>query len=182
MKNLFKLFSFFPLFFLLISPAFVQRSVSTPAGIKEQVKEKIETRIATREARLTKLKKNLVRNHFTRMRKRLSAAIRRLEKIAARIESRINKIEAESPNSDISSIRKEIFSVREKINNVGDNLLPQAQEKFDQMVESENPQELFSEVKHLIRTIKDELIEVHQILVKVIGDIKGLRVGTTVKE
>ena len=48
---------------------------------------------------------------------------------------------------------------------------------MNEIIESETPREGFVEIKEMVGEIRESLVEVHQILVKVIGDIKGLRVG-----
>ena len=49
--------------------------------------------------------------------------------------------------------------------------------KMNGIIESETPKEGFVEVKEMVGEIRESLVGVHQILVKIIGDIKGLRVG-----
>ena len=45
------------------------------------------------------------------------------------------------------------------------------------MLENDDPKEAFLVIKNTIKEIKSDLVEVHQLLVHLIGDIKGLRVG-----
>jgi hypothetical protein len=53
--------------------------------------------------------------------------------------------------------------------------------EVESFLDNDDPKTAFAEVREIIQQIKVNLIEVHRTLVHVIGDIKGLRVGTEVK-
>jgi len=155
---------------------------STPSILrpqqKEQTRERIQKRIATIEGRLKERKANIIRNFFNRLVKRLEAAIARLEKLIARIEARLDKIEAANEDINTTKIRKDVNQAKEKLISARATL-GQAKDKFENLPPSDTPKEVFAEARDLIQEVKKQLIEVHRILVKIIGDIKGLRVGTT---
>ncbi len=146
--------------------------------IREEAREKNQERIATFQARLSVRKKEIIRNHFARVTRRLEAVINRFNRLIERIESRISKIEANDPNIDTSLMKKQIEQAKEKLNSTK-NQLDEAKTQMEVIIESNTPHEGFLQVKDIITEIRKNLIEIHQILVKVIGDIKGLRVGNT---
>ena len=49
------------------------------------------------------------------------------------------------------------------------------------LLENDDPKAAFAEVKEKIQEIKLNLVEIYRILIHVIGDMKGLRIGTEVK-
>ncbi|MCX6724856.1 MAG: hypothetical protein NTV20_02025, partial [Candidatus Shapirobacteria bacterium] len=189
MKNLGKFILALSFLFFIASPATaVGTQTATPGattGLKKnvsqevsQVKEKIQERVATIEARLGARKKEIIRNYFTVMTRRLEAAINRLNRLITRIDSRIAKIEANNKDINTEPIKKDIQKAKDKLL-LAPNKLNEAKIKIDGLLESNTPKESFAEVRDIIKEIKQDLIDIHQILVKVIGDIKGLRVGTT---
>jgi len=173
------------LFFLTVSPAMAVTQ-STGAGnrqiigqeIQQQTKERIQEQVATIEARLNVRKKEIIRNHFLKMTKRLEAAVNRLNRLITRIESRIAKIELNNKNIDTKAIKKDVQKAKDKLL-LTTNKLNEAKIKIDGLLESNTPKEAFTEVRDIIKEIKQYLTDIHGILVKVIGDIKGLRVGNT---
>jgi hypothetical protein len=51
--------------------------------------------------------------------------------------------------------------------------------EVEDVIVSDTPKETFDTVKDTVVEIKETLKEVHSILVHVIGDIRGLRIGNT---
>lgn len=137
-----------------------------------------ETHRATVAARIAARRMTLIRTFFARMVKRFEAAITRLNKLIARIQSRIDKIEAEDEDIDTSAVEVELGTAKNKLASAS-AALEDAKGSLDNILDSENPKEAFASVKDLIKEIKYALIDVHRILVHLIGDIRGLRVGVT---
>ena len=177
MKKIFALTLFLSFFFLAVSPA--RALTATPASERQgKGIEKLQDRVASIEAKLNVRKKEIIRNHFLRMTKRLEAAINRLNRLITRIESRIAKIEANNKDINTEPIKKDIQKAKDKLL-LATNKLNEAKIKIDGLLESNTPKETFTEVRNMIQEIKKDLVEVHRLLVKVIGDIKGLRVGNS---
>jgi len=194
MKKLFKiLFPFFFLF-LIISPILARQDrPATPSAThpryekleeaRERVRERKETirleiqeRRATRAARLAERRKERIRVFFTRLKRRMQAAINRLERLIARIKSRLSRIEAADEDIDTAPIRETLDGAEDKLASAS-AALTQAQTSLEDILDANDPKEAFTDVRDLIKEIKEQLKETHQILVHVIGDIKGLRVG-----
>lgn len=173
MKKIFALTLFLSFFFLAVSPAIAL--TATPAS--ERQEKRIE-KIASIEAKLNVRKKEIISNHFLRMTKRLEAAINRLNRLITRIESRITKIETNNENIKTEPIKKDIKKAKDKLL-LATNKLNEAKIKIDDVLQNNTPKEAFAEVRNMIQEIKKDLVEVHRLLVKVIGDIKGLRVGNS---
>ena len=171
MKHLGKFILVLSFFFLIVSPA-LALTATTPANPKEKIQE----RVATIEARLGARKKEIIRNYFTIMTRRSEAAIDRLNRLITRIESRIAKVEANNEDINTEPIKKDVQKAKDKLL-LATNKLNEAKIKIDDVLQSNTPKETFAEVKNMIQEIKKDLVEVHRLLVKVIGDIKGLRVG-----
>lgn len=145
---------------------------------REIIREKIQERQATLAARLAEKNKERIRNFFGRMTKRFQAAINRLERLISRIESRLSKIESEDKNIDTTGIREDVDEAKDKLAEAS-AALSEANTSLEDILTSDNPGETFAELRELLKGIKEQLKEVHQILVHVIGDIKGLRTGQT---
>lgn len=135
-----------------------------------------QTKKAQALARMTEKRQNLIRAFFQRMIKRLEAAIARLEKLIARIESRLNKIQTEG--KDVTNQKAELSRAKTGLTKA-QNDLTTAKTAFENMISSNDPRAAFVNVRNTIKAVKLDLIEVHRILVHLIGDIQGLRVGTT---
>lgn len=148
---------------------------------QEEIREQIQERRVTIRARISEVRRERIRRFFARLIKRFEAAITRLEKLISRIESRLDKIESENEDVDTASIRDELVKAKEKLNSAQE-AIADAEASLEEILSSEDPKEAFKAVRDLIRGIKNELMDVHRILVHVIGDIRGLRVGVTRSE
>ena len=188
MKNLSKFILASSFFFLMAAPTIAvgQQTATQGAGVnlkkttgqevRETAKERLQEKVATAEARLGARKKEIIRNYSTIMTRRLEAAINRLNRLITRIESRIAKIETNNKDIKTKQLKQDIQKAKDKLL-LTTNKLNEVKTKINDLPESNTPKEAFAEGKDTVREIKQNLIEVHQILVKVIGDIKGLRVG-----
>lgn len=185
-----------PFFFLVVNPVCAQNNQSvsstvTPVQVREQnleelrvrLQEKIEEQQQIREenrvtirARLSEMRQERIRFFFGRLTIRFEAAINRLERLIARIETRLDRIEASDEEVDSTAIREEVEEAKRKLEEAR-VALAEAKESLEGILSAEDPKTAFEDVRDLIGGIKEELKEVHQILVQVIGDIKGLRVG-----
>lgn len=179
--------------FLIVSPVLAQdlnAATAPPVTVRHEklqeirtrVREKIEARHqliqehrATIAAQLTERRQERVRFFFNRLTERFQAAINRLRRLIARIESRLAKIETEEEINTIV-IRITLDTAREKLDEA-ETALVEAQTGFEDTLINENPKEAFADVRDLVRGIKQQLVEVHRLLVHLIGDIKGLRAG-----
>ena len=163
MKNLKKFILPLLIFFFIFSPtiALAQMQATAPA---------------TTQAFLSQRKQEIIRSHFNRVTRRLEAAVNRLYLLISRIESRVAKIEAVDESLDTELIKADIASAKEKLDQATIQL-GNVKTKMEEVIDSETPKEDFVEVREMVSEIRENLIGVHQILVKVIGDIKGLRVG-----
>lgn len=175
---------FVALFFLILtSPVFaVQEEATQGAGVGkrqavgQEVKENLQEKIATAQARLIERKKEIIRKYFGRMIIRIEAAINRLNRLITRIESRIVKIETNNEGIKTDPIKKEVEKAKTLLIDTA-NQINVLKNKMETVIEGNTPKDGFQEIKSELSEIKENLKEVHQTLVKVIGDIKGLRVG-----
>ena len=167
---------------LIFSPPFISQATSSPVPrrqlIKEQVQVRNEERKATIAARLTEIRRERIRNFFNRLVRRFEAAIVRLERLITRIESRIAKIEENNEDVDTGPITDQVNEAKSKLEEAKTEL-QEVKDNFEGLLVSDEPQGRFLKESNNIRNIKKNLVEVHRILVHVIGDIKGLRVVPT---
>lgn len=143
---------------------------------RQEIRERIETKKATKSAQLSQKKRERVENYWERLNKRLLAVILRLERLITRIESRLDKIASEEGDIDVADIQEQLgdaslLLVQAKLD------LELANDSLEEVLLADDPKEAFIAIKDTIKEIKESLIETHRILVHVIGDIKGLRVG-----
>ena len=151
--------------------------------LRERLQERMEERLqireeerVTRAARFTERKRERIRLFFGRLTRRLEAAITRLERLISRIESRLDIIESGDEEIDTVAIREKVAEAKDKLVET-ETALGEAQDSLEGILEAENPKEACADVRELIKGIKQQLIEVHRILVHLIGDIRGLRIG-----
>lgn len=145
---------------------------------KELILEKQATRQAENRERISERVREQVKALFGRTELRFLAAITRQEKIISRIESRLLKIETENPDLDLSPIQEELLINKIKLNEAK-QALSEVSISLEAILDSEDPKSEFIHLKNLLEEIKSELIIIHQNLVHLIGEIRGLRVGNS---
>lgn len=144
--------------------------------IRKEIMERVQERKATRSAALAEFRKERIRHFFNLISLRIEAAINRLERIIARIESRIAKIEAENTGINPTSIKNDVQKAKDLVAEARVSL-EALKSNLEVALASEQPKDSFAVIREGLKDIRDNLVEVHRILVHVIGDIKGLRVG-----
>lgn len=154
----------------------VQERLQEHRQLREEFKNRWKEKVATVQAKLEERVRARIRFFFGRITLRMEAAIARLDFLATRIENRLEILKKEG--EDVSEIQKEVDEAQKLIADAK-VLLSEAKNNLENVLNSENPKEAFTVIRDSVRAIKDTLIEAHGILVKVIGDIKGLRVGNT---
>lgn len=150
---------------------------------REEIRLKIEERTATREAakeelraKLAEKAQNRIQTLFGRVAARIESAINRLDTLIERMETRL-AIFAEEGES-VGDIQNEIDSAKALLADAEDSLAV-AEAGWEDVVPSEDPKAGYTYIKNAVKDIKSSLVDVHSILVQVIGDMKGLRVGAT---
>lgn len=150
---------------------------------REAIRLKIEEKIATREAAKEQLKakleekaQNRIRSLFGKISTRMESAISRLYTLIGRMEARLTIFEEEGES--IEDIQGKINSARELLESAEESLAT-ANTGLEAVVGSEDPRAGYIYIKDAVKDIKSTLVDAHSILVQVIGDMKGLRVGTT---
>ena len=131
-----------------------------------------ETQIGTpssKQIRIQEKKKELIRNYFSRL---------RLEKLIKRIENRVAIIKSENSGIDTALIDSEIIKAKDLLEHAKTELIA-VNGIIEDTLTSNDPKTAFVVVRDSIKNVKNDLVEVHRILVHLIGDIKGLRVGNT---
>ena len=136
----------------------------------------IQERTATRAGRLTETKKGLVRNYFRHLKFVLDASVRRMERLITRIETRLTKIETADKSLDTTHAKEELAEAKKDLASVSATLV-KTETSLETVLSSEEPKDAFESIRISIKEVKTQLIDIHRQLVKIIGDIKGLRVG-----
>jgi hypothetical protein len=162
---------------LALTPTRVFATNSTPTGIRNTLRTKLAEHAATREARLSLVRRERIRAFWGRMLTRIEAMVERLERLIARMEARIGQIEALDENIDTSVAKDDIAEAKKLIVDIKADL-ETAKTQLEQVIGSEDPKAAFKDVINTVQGIKTNLIEVHRLLVHAIGSIKGLRVTT----
>jgi|GEM_PF-7071758 len=172
---------------VVTTPAFKYSSVST--NVREMVRERIEEntrlreelrnlwrdKVATHQARLEERVRVRIRLLFGRIFTRMEAAIARLELLTTRIEKRLEILKNEG--KDIANIQKEVDEAKKLITDAKQTL-EEVKANSENLIQSDKPKDAFTILRDSLKAVKDNLVKAHLILVKVIGDIRGLRVGT----
>ena len=146
---------------------------------REEIRERIQIKKATQAAKLQNKNKERVRTYFGKIDMRFTATIDRLETLISRIESRLAMYEQENPDLDLSEIYSQIETAQALLLDAEADISA-ASANLEAILDSEDPKDAFKIIRDTVLEAKDKLVEVHSILVHVIGDIKGLRVGNTI--
>lgn len=113
---------------------------------------------------------------FDVMIKKYEAAVARLKTLISKIESRVAIIKAANPEKDVTNIESQILDAKNKLAAIPAKI-DTLKADFDATLASTTPKDLFKQVMADAKAIKKDLKEVHQILVYLIGDVRGLRIG-----
>jgi len=173
-----KRFVLFIFLCLLLIPANVFAKQNENQGINARPTAKITIQAQKQEENRTQKreqKKENIRKYFTQMNERMESLIKRLDELVLRLESRIAKMKSEG--AQVKDVENQLKTIELKLAEVK-NSLPLIQAKFEEILTSANPKESFKDAKILIADLKTQLKEIHKLLVHLIGDVKGLRVGT----
>lgn len=177
------LLMFILLFFVLVPFVSAQTPISTSKGTqkREETRIKIENKREEVNLKISAIRRERISSYFNRMKIRLEATIERIQKLINRLNIRIEKINAlDNKNKiDTTKPKEELDLASLKLSDIKTRL---ASLTIDDVLLSDKPREDFKVVIDSIKLIKDDLKEVHKILVQTIGDLKGLRVGDTNNE
>jgi hypothetical protein len=155
----------------------VEQKQIVKEDVRAEIQKRVEERKASQEAKVQQIRQERIRNYWGILAKRITATIDRLDILIARIESRLSKMTQDDPELDVSAIEAKIEEAKELIAEAK-LMLDEANTDLENLLESENPKTAFEILRNTLKDIKDTLIEAHRILVHLIGDIKGLRVGS----
>lgn len=136
---------------------------------REEKREEIKNKITT-------VKRERIRSSYGKMVIRIESITTRIEKLTLKIEERLQKISDSDENIDTTVIQDSLDKAKQILDDTKMQT-SKLSDNLETMLASENPTEVMKNIKDSIKTIKDNLKEVHEILVSVIGDVKGLRVG-----
>lgn len=131
---------------------------SSPSGKQERLMEQTQEKKEARLVRITQI--------TSRMQKRLETAIKRLENIIARFESHLEKI-----NKDTTQAEKNIASAKASLD-LAKTAMPTLTAKLNELPNATEPKAEFTEIKELVKKIKDNLTEAHRNLKMALGLIK----------
>jgi len=144
--------------------------------LMERVQTRNQERVASKEAKLTQLKKNIVLKYYQNMSKRMWAVIGRLDTLILRIDQRVEIIDSQT-DKDLTDVNSSITKAKALLSDTR-AILTSSDSTINSVIDSNDPKEAFLILKQNITDIKNNLKEVHSLLVHVIGDLEGLRVGT----
>lgn len=128
-----------------------------------------------RDQRIERQKKN-IEAYFERVMKRLDAALNRMTKLGDRVASRIMKLEGER-GVNLSDARAKLELARKEIAG-GQAAIIEAKGLIASLLASDNPREIFGNVKDIIRKTVESIREAHRALVETLKAAKaasGLR-------
>jgi exonuclease VII large subunit len=145
---------------------------------KEALANRNQERKATMEAKLLEVRTRQVQKLFNITYRRYQAAITRLETLITRINKRLAIYKDENPELNTVEIETQLQNATTKLAEAK-TALEAVNTNLETVLASENPKESFIVLKDELKAIKESIKEVHSILVHVIGDIKGLRIGNS---
>lgn len=149
---------------------------------RNEIQERNELRTSNMEQkreevrnRLTEVRKERILKNYEIINTRITAAIERLETLIERIEERVAIIATEE-GVDVSEINSKISEAKALLLEAQVDLEAVMASKEDSL-DTDDPLDSYEVMRSEIEDIKSTLKQVHSILVLIIGDVKGLRVG-----
>jgi len=143
----------------------------------ERKEERIQAREQKREeiqAKLTEKRQKRIMGLYARINNRIQAASQRMTKLADRILVRLDVLDGEG--EDVADLVADVGSAKDLIED-SDTMLVSLEGTATDMLESDEPKAVYPVIKDSVTGIKDTLKDAHSILVSVITQIRGLRVG-----
>ena len=152
----------------------IQDQIDARNERKEEIVQRIEQKREEIRTKLTKKRQERIADLYARISKRNEVAIDRMTTLADRILARLDILESEG--EDVSSLEAEVNSAKDLVESA-EEILVSLEGVVDEMLESEEPKAIYPVVQDSVKEIKDTLKDAHSILVSVITQINGLRVG-----
>lgn len=159
----------------LVFPPSILAQTPTPSALKTKNRLQATENVASQEQKLTFTRRERIRAYVTNMFARLEAMVGRLEKLIARMEARLEDFEATS-NKDKAKVESELEKAKTILAETKTDIA-EAKETAGSLIDSQDPKEVFGDLRGQIAAIKKDLVAVHKILVQVLGEMKGLRSG-----
>jgi len=141
-----------------------------------EIKARNAERKEEREAAMDEKRQERVAAFYQKLEVRVSAFIERLTVLSERILTRLETLAEEGES--VATLTAEVASAQELIAEA-ESLLADLKTTQQDFLESEDPKAFYPTIRESVGAIKDSLKDAHSILVKVITQIKGLRVGGT---
>lgn len=172
------------IFSFTLTPSVFAQDLPTPTAksrpVREAIKASIEAKQVERVEKLSAVRKEKIMSFSNRMILRLEALVDRLQILIDRIDARIAKIDESGEDIDTEPIKELVDEAKAKLA-VLKIQIAELKEEFGNLPDSDDPKSQFVEVREKITEVKILLKEIHAMLVGVVGDIKGLRVGNSTK-
>ncbi|EKE06289.1 MAG: hypothetical protein ACD_19C00021G0021 [uncultured bacterium] len=173
------LFLSFTLITLVLVPQ-VLAETSTPSARsnpkRQEIRVMIEEKKVERIEKLNAIRRERIMNYSNKMIVRLEATIERFEKLITRIEERVTKIKLENNNINVTSTKTILNEAKQKLALVKSDIVT-LKENLNSITIADEPKVEFEKVRETLKGIQNDLKDIHSKLVRLIGDIKGLRVG-----
>ena len=143
---------------------------------RDEMRQKIEEKKEGLKQRLDEKRKEIIKKFWSNMKGRLTAAINRLEKLADKIEDRIAKFEdlteKQGKERDYSKAKAKLASAREEIE-LAKATLRETDLAVNELFESADPKEMFTEVRRLAKSIIEHVRLTHIILIEAVTMVRG---------
>jgi len=160
------------------------RMAETEAS-KEAIRERLQERVELRNEQITQLKGKLdeqrkknITKFFNNMMVKMEKALLRLDKAAGKIETRLIKMKANG--KDTTGLETKLSAARAEIEKVKTEITA-AKGSLDTILSSGTPKEEFFKVKETVKVIWTEIKDIHQSLVAIITEMKGMSGDDKVK-
>jgi len=178
---LFLSFTLVSLFFVPQVLAETASPSARPNPKRQEIRVKIEEKRVEKIEKLSATRRERIMNFSNKMIVRLEATVERIEKLISKIEERILKIEAGKKDIDVAKVKESLDEAKQSLALIKIEVTL-FKESLGKIPDAEDPKVVFKEVRETLKGIKEDLKDVHSMLVKLIGDIKGLRVGDNKNE
>jgi len=141
----------------------------------QEKRENLQEKAAERKAKLEGRRVQNIRKFFSKMGRRLEAALGRLENITERIASRIKKFEERGAN--VTEAKTSLEEARARIAEAK-AAFEDAKSKLEGVLNSDDPKVAFKEVREgLVKGVAEKIKAAHQALVAAIRALKGTGLG-----
>jgi len=152
----------------------IPKAEASKEAIRERAKERDELRkeqITGIKGKLDEMRRRNITKFFNNMMEKLAKVLLRLDKVAGKIETRLTKMKANG--KDTANLETKVIAMKAEIEKVKTEIAT-TKSSLETILSSGTPKEEFAKVKEATNAIWTQIKNIHQSLVGIITEMKGM--------